>query len=179
CHHRIQIFSAEGKFLAAYGRPGSGLGEMSYPYDVKVDGEGFQFVCEFGNSRIQIFDAHGQPVEVLGGPGSGPGQFSNPWGVALDSNGNLYVADSMNHRVQKFVRRNALRAQTKPVISGQLLVVSRQFAVAQHESLRSSGVMIQVACSTEYFPLALTLSLREREQRAADWCWAEGGRVNS
>jgi len=104
CHHRVQVFSADGKFLAAYGRPGSGRGEMSYPYDVKVDEQGFQFVCEFGNSRIQIFDAHGQPVEILGGPGAAPGQFSNPWGVALDSKGNLYVADTMNHRVQKFIR---------------------------------------------------------------------------
>jgi len=119
CHHRVQIFSAEGKFLAAYGRPGSGRGEMSYPYDVKVDGQGFQFVCEFGNSRIQVFDARGQPVEILGGPGAAPGQFSNPWGVALDSKGNLYVADSMNHRVQKFFRRDARHAQKKSVVSGQ------------------------------------------------------------
>jgi ABC-type Fe3+ transport system permease subunit/sugar lactone lactonase YvrE len=124
CHHRVQVFSPEGKFLTAYGRPGSGRGEMSYPYDVKVDGQGFQFVCEFGNSRIQIFDPHGQPVEILGGPGAVPGQFSNPWGVALDSKGNLYVADAMNHRVQKFIRRNPLHAQSKTVVSRQLSVVS-------------------------------------------------------
>src|SRR6266498_3706017 len=104
CHHRVQIFSADGKFLAAYGKPGSGRGEMSYPYDVKVDGQGFQFVCELGKSSIQIFDAQGQPLEILGGPGAAPGQFSNPWGAALDSKGNLYVADAMNHRVQKFIR---------------------------------------------------------------------------
>ena len=165
CHHRVQIFSADGKFLAAYGRPGSGRGEMSYPYDVKVDGQGFQFVCEFGNSRIQIFDAHGQPLEILGGPGAGPGQFSNPWGVALDSKGNLYVADSMNHRVQKFIRRNAMRAQSKADVGGQLLVASRQFAVAQHQLLRRPWDMIQVACSTEYFPITLTLSLREQQAK--------------
>ncbi len=29
-------------------------------------------------------------------------------------------------------------------------------------------------CSTEYFPLTLTLSLREREQQASDWCLADG-----
>ena len=133
CHHRIQIFSADGKFLAAFGRPGSGRGEMSYPYDVKVDGQGFQFVCEFGNSRIQIFDAHGLPVEILGGPGAAPGQFSNPWGVALDSKGNLYVADAMNHRVQKFIRRDPMRAQSEPAVSGQLLVVSRQSSVVSRQ----------------------------------------------
>src|SRR6266478_1433540 len=98
---------------------------MSYPYDVKVDGQGFQFVCEFGNSRIQIFDPQGQPVEILGGPGAAPGHFSNPWGVALDSKGNLYVADAMNHRVQKFIRRESVRAQSQPRLRGQFAVARR------------------------------------------------------
>ena len=34
--------------------------------------------------------------------------------------------------------------------------------------------MLHFACSTEYFPLTLTLSLREREQRACVWCLADG-----
>jgi hypothetical protein len=54
--------------------------------------------------------------------------------------------------------------------------------------------MLPVACSTEYFPLTLTLSLppsrrakaplrrdggREREQQASDGCLADGYRANS
>jgi ABC-type Fe3+ transport system permease subunit/DNA-binding beta-propeller fold protein YncE len=105
CNHRIQIFSADGKFIRQYGRAGTGRGELSYPYDIAVDAGGNQFVCEFGNSRIQVFDANGQPIEIIGGPGAAPGRFANPWGVALDSQGNLYVADSQNHRVQKLIRR--------------------------------------------------------------------------
>ena len=34
--------------------------------------------------------------------------------------------------------------------------------------------MLHFACSTEYFPLTLTLSLREREQQATDCCLADG-----
>jgi DNA-binding beta-propeller fold protein YncE len=105
CNHRIQIFSADGKFIRQYGTAGSGLGELSYPYDVAVDAHGYQFVCEFGNSRIQVFDPDCEPVEIIGGPGSEPGQFANPWAVALDSQGNLVVADGLNHRVQKLVRK--------------------------------------------------------------------------
>ncbi len=102
CNHRIQIFSPDGKWLRTYGKAGSGPGELSYPYDIRVDKAGRQYVCEFGNSRIQVFDANDKPLEIIGGPGGAPGQFSNPWSIALDSEGNLYVADSQNHRVQKF-----------------------------------------------------------------------------
>jgi DNA-binding beta-propeller fold protein YncE len=105
CNHRIQIFSAEGKWLDSFGRAGTGPGEFSYPYDVKVDREGRQYVCEFGSSRIQVFDSQHQPLEILGGVGGTPGRFNNPWSIALDSHGNLYVADAGNHRVQKFVRK--------------------------------------------------------------------------
>ena len=34
--------------------------------------------------------------------------------------------------------------------------------------------MLHFPCSTEYFPLTLTLSLREREQEASDCSFADG-----
>src|SRR5204862_2482155 len=42
CNHRIQIFSPDGKFIETYGKPGASQGELSYPYDVKVDAEGYE-----------------------------------------------------------------------------------------------------------------------------------------
>ena len=72
---------------------------------IRVDEQGRQYVCEFGNSRIQIFDAQDHSLETIGKPGLEPGEFANPWSIAFDSKGNLFVADSMNHRVQKLVRR--------------------------------------------------------------------------
>jgi len=39
--------------------------------------------------------------------------------------------------------------------------------------------MLHFVCSTEYFPLTLTLSLREREQQASAWCFADGYWANS
>ena len=104
-NHRIQIFSADGRWLKTYGRAGRGPGEFSYPYDVRLDREGRQYVCEFGGSRIQVFDDQQRLLEVIGQPGDQPGRFHNPWSLALDSRGHLYVADAGNHRVQKLVRR--------------------------------------------------------------------------
>ncbi len=34
--------------------------------------------------------------------------------------------------------------------------------------------MLHATCSTEYFPLTLSLSLREREQQPSGWCLADG-----
>ena len=39
--------------------------------------------------------------------------------------------------------------------------------------------MIRFPCLTEYFPLTLTLSLREREQQVSDLCLADGRWANS
>jgi DNA-binding beta-propeller fold protein YncE len=120
CNHRIQVFSEEGKWLRSYGHPGAAPAQLSYPYDVRVDRDGYQFVCEFGNSRIQIFDAQDRAIEIIGRAGTVPGEFGYPWGAALDSAGNLYVADSQNHRVQKLIRKQSVAggqwsvAQNKP-----------------------------------------------------------------
>src|SRR6058998_1273749 len=44
---------------------------------------------------------------------------------------------------------------------------------------RSPWDRLHLSCSTEYFPLTLTLSLREREQQTSDGCLADGGWANS
>ena len=72
---------------------------------MRVDEQGRQYICEFGNSRLTVLDSEGEVLELIGRPGSAPGEFNNPWSLALDSRGNLYVADSQNHRVQKLIRR--------------------------------------------------------------------------
>lgn len=101
----MEVFDREGNRIRTLGRAGTGPGDFSYPYDVKIDAAGRVFVCEFGNSRITVLDSTGQVIEVVGGAGGALGQFANPWAITLDSRGNLYVADAQNHRVQKLVRR--------------------------------------------------------------------------
>ena len=44
---------------------------------------------------------------------------------------------------------------------------------------RSRWDMLQSVYSTDYFPLTLALSLREREQQASDSCLADGCWVHS
>ena len=52
-NHRIQRLSSSGKFLMAYGGPGSRLGSLTFPEDVAVSGERL-FVADTGNHRVQV-----------------------------------------------------------------------------------------------------------------------------
>jgi len=104
-NHRIQVFDAEGNFLArwgAYGQTSSASGLLYGPRDLAIDNEGRVFVTDTGNKRVVVYDAEGTFLTQIGGPGSGPGQFEEPVGIAVDGEGNVYVADTWNQRVQVF-----------------------------------------------------------------------------
>src|SRR6266571_4485341 len=51
---------------------------------------------------------------------------------------------------------------------------AKLFRAMNPSSVRNLWDMLPFAYSTEYFPLTLTLSLREREQRLSQWCLADG-----
>jgi DNA-binding beta-propeller fold protein YncE len=106
CNHRIQVFDARGarpptRPQRVWGSQGSQPGQLSYPYDLILDGRGHLYVCEFGNHRVQKFTLDGQLVGGWGKRGREPGQLSNPWALAQDGQGRIYVLDTYNHRVQQ------------------------------------------------------------------------------
>lgn len=100
-NHRIQRFSAEGTFLAAFGGRGDGPGAFNEPYGVSVDSRGHIHVADALNHRIQEFDAHDGFVEDWKGPDAG---FYGPRDVAVGSDDSLYVVDQGHARI---VRRSA------------------------------------------------------------------------
>jgi len=105
-NHRIQKFSAEGKFLKMWGYFGQAEGPDALwgPRDVAVDQEGNVFVTDTGNKRVVVFDLDGNNITQFGGAGMAPGQFDEPVGIAVDKTGNVYVADTWNQRIQVFSR---------------------------------------------------------------------------
>ena len=100
-NHRIQAFTAEGKFLRMFGRCGRGKGELDTPISIAVH-DGLLYVGEGYNGRVSVFTLEGQFVTSFGSMGTGPGQFGWPCGLAVDSNGVVYVCDSKNKNVQVF-----------------------------------------------------------------------------
>jgi len=86
---RIVKFSADGRFIKAWGARGAGPGEFETPHAIAMDSRGRLFVGDRENDRIQIFDQEGNFLEEWA-------QFGRPSGIYIDQNDILYVADSQS-----------------------------------------------------------------------------------
>ncbi len=53
---RVQLFSAEGKYLLGIGGPGDGPGRFARPHCMALDSKGRLYVADSGNQRIQKFE---------------------------------------------------------------------------------------------------------------------------
>ncbi len=101
-NNRVEEFSSEGSFIAAYGSHGSGNGQFQSPESVVYD-DGLIYVVDTGNNRIEELSTNGAYRGQFGSSGTGNGQFSSPSFIAADPvTGSLYVLDVGNSRVQEF-----------------------------------------------------------------------------
>jgi DNA-binding beta-propeller fold protein YncE len=109
---RIHKYSAEGKFLKAWGIPGSRNGELLVPTDIALDNDGNVYVVEADNRRVQKFSSDGQFITKWGGgqPDSAEGQFYYPQSIAVDSQGRVFVSDIANQRISIFAADGTLIA---------------------------------------------------------------------
>jgi hypothetical protein len=99
---RIVKFSADGKFLKAWGKEGTGPGEFNNPHSLAMDSKGRLFVADRGNNRVQIFDQDGKFLEDWR-------QFGRPSGVFIDKHDVLYVADSESNLARNPGFRRGIR----------------------------------------------------------------------
>src|SRR5438132_857284 len=90
---RVVKFSKDGTIIKAWGKRGTGPGEMDQPHSIAMDSKGRLFVADRSNSRIQIFDQDGNFIDQWK-------QFGRPSGVYIDKNDTIYVADSQSNATQ-------------------------------------------------------------------------------
>lgn len=113
-HHRINIYDRAGNLTGHIGKPGSGPGEMKYPYDISIAPDGSLYVCEYGNCRVSHFTAEGRFLDSWGGPGGAPGELYSPWGVCVGPGGDVIVADTNNNRLQHIPNPATVFARVEP-----------------------------------------------------------------
>ncbi len=105
---RVQRFSCNGKFLAAFPVP-------TFPGGIAIDRQGDIYIAHAGipperfeeprkRDHIAVFDASGKPLRDWGKFGMGDSEFDMPGGIAISSDERIYVADQCNRRIQVFDR---------------------------------------------------------------------------
>jgi streptogramin lyase len=88
---RVLKFTAEGRLLHSWGRPGAKHGEFNIPHSIVIDAQGRLLVGDRENDRIQIFDNEGHWFAEWKG-------FA-PYGLAINGDGQLFVADARAHQI--------------------------------------------------------------------------------
>jgi DNA-binding beta-propeller fold protein YncE len=100
---RILRYDLRGRLLNMFGEYGEAPGQMIYPTDIALDGEGNMYISEYGlTDRVMVFDRGGNFKRQWGGFGEEAGKFQRPMALAMDPAGRIIVADSCNHRLQVF-----------------------------------------------------------------------------
>ncbi|MBM3935483.1 MAG: hypothetical protein FJ319_14540 [SAR202 cluster bacterium] len=100
--NRVVVYARDGRFIGAWGRHGSGDGELDRPAGIAFDPDDNVYVVDSLNHRVQKFSKDGRFLGKFGEHGEAPGRLNMPWGLEVDELGDLYVADWRNDRVQKF-----------------------------------------------------------------------------
>ena len=100
--HRVCLIDNKGQLIKSYGgAPGSGPGQLTNPYHLVADVNGFGLVADYGGNRIILLNDELQFVKELIPPSSG---LKNPIRLCLDRNRKkLFVAEySFNGRIVVF-----------------------------------------------------------------------------
>jgi DNA-binding beta-propeller fold protein YncE len=91
---RVQVFDADGKFLAVWKESGA-------PYGLFLKGERL-YVADGLANWVKVLGPDGKAVGRWGEKGAGPGQFQLPHMLCVDSQGSVYVTEITGKRIQKF-----------------------------------------------------------------------------
>ena len=106
-NNRIQVFTAEGKFVkeGIFAKNTLGSGSAWDIVFTKDPDQRFILMADGQNSRVRIIVRETlEEITAFGAGGRQPGQFYGVHSIAMDSKGNLYTTETYEgKRVQKFV----------------------------------------------------------------------------
>ncbi len=99
---RVEIFSADYKYISGFGGYDRVPGSFSYPRGLTISSDGYVFISDAAFGNVQIFDPKGALLYFFGKTGKEAGEFLLPTALMFDGQDNLYVVDQYNNRVQVF-----------------------------------------------------------------------------
>jgi DNA-binding beta-propeller fold protein YncE len=85
----------------AWGRFGTGEGEMKSPLAIIADADGNILVSDYVNKRINKYDDHGNYLGKI--TTYGTREIQRPYGLAIDSSGNLYVCHDNDNFTESII----------------------------------------------------------------------------
>jgi outer membrane protein assembly factor BamB len=89
-NHRVQVFTADGDFVRAFGELGSEPGQFTIPFDLGVDDDGNVYVTDDGAERITKVGPDGTALWTADGT-TDPRLEGHPHTASFDSAGRLVV----------------------------------------------------------------------------------------
>lgn len=95
-NNRVQLFDADGKFLAVWKESGA-------PYGLFLTSAGRLLVADGRANTVNVLDPQGKPLGRFGAKGTDAGQFAMPHWLCADTRGTIYVAEVTGQRLQKFM----------------------------------------------------------------------------
>jgi len=113
----IKKFTADGKFLFAWGSQGQGDGQFLAPDMLGRDPAGNIFVLDIKRADVQKFTADGKFLRKW--------PVKNPWGLDVDSAGNVYVGSRDRNSVMKFTNDGHLITEI-PAVGPQTVKVDHR-----------------------------------------------------
>ena len=117
---RVVKFSPEGKYITAWGQPGTGPSKFNIVHSVAVDSQGTVYVSDRENNRIQIFDSNGKFLKMWTHLGATQNIFITPedemWIITHRDNIENITYDTLAGRIMKIDIRtgNILGAMESP-----------------------------------------------------------------
>ena len=93
-NNRIQIFDADGKYLAMWKEGGA-------PYGLFLAGDRL-FVADGVANWVKVLGPDGKSLGRFGEKGTAAGQLQLPHMLCVDSRGDVYVTEITGKRIQKF-----------------------------------------------------------------------------
>lgn len=101
---RVQVFEADGTFVATFGKIGVYPGDFSRPKGIDADPDGNVYVSDSAFGNFQIFNPAGELLLFVGNRSNtpGPARYLLPAGIAVDEDGRVYMVDQFFRKVDVY-----------------------------------------------------------------------------